>query len=98
MLALADRNGYVGASVPGLAHAAGVSISDVEAALKKFLSPDPHSRSKEFEGRRIEEADRGWNLLNYARFREMRDDEARREYWRLRQREVRARAKDKDRS
>lgn len=96
MLAMADRNGYVAAAIPGLAARARVSVEATERALAKFLAPDPYSRSKEFEGRRIEETDRGWNLLNYERFRDMRDEEARRAYERERKREQRRRAREKD--
>lgn len=70
MLALADRDGYVGASVPGLAKAAGVSVDVTEAALDKFGQPDPQSRSQEREGRRIEEAPGGWRILTYQKHRE----------------------------
>jgi hypothetical protein len=90
LLALADRHGYVGASVPGLATAARVPIPKVEEALAKFMAPDPYSRSKEHEGRRIAEADRGWSLLNYQRFRDMRDEETRRAYERERKRQQRS--------
>ena len=89
MLAMADRHGYVGASVPGLAHRARVSVESTEAAIAKFLSPDPYSRSQDYEGRRIEEADRGWILLNYGRYRDMRDEEVRKEYERARKRKQR---------
>jgi hypothetical protein len=86
MLAMADRDGYVGASVIGLARLAGVPIEDAKRAIDKFLAPDENSRSKEHEGRRIEVADRGWNILNYSRFRNMRDEESRRSYERERKR------------
>ena len=91
MLAMADRNGYVGASVPGLANRARVTVEECAAALEKFASPDVYSRSQEHGGRRIETADRGWVLLNYERFRDMRDEEARKEYERNRKRESRRR-------
>jgi hypothetical protein len=65
LLILCDTDGYVGAAVPGLARQAGVSVEECQAALEKFLSPDPHSRTKEHEGRRIAEADRGWRVLNF---------------------------------
>jgi len=94
MLALSDRNGYVGASIPGLAHQARVSNEAAEKAIQKFLNPDPYSRSPEFEGRRIELADRGWTLLNYQRFREMRDEEVRKEYERSRKADQRRRARE----
>ncbi len=90
MLALADRNGYVGASPGGLAALARVPPEKTKEALQKFLSPDPDSRSQEHEGRRIEVSDRGWILLNYDRFRDMRDEEARREYERKRKAAARA--------
>jgi hypothetical protein len=89
MLAMADRHGYVGASVPGLAARARVSVEACAAALDKFKASDKFSRSPEFEGRRVEDADRGWVLLNYERFRDMRDEEARKEYERNRKREQR---------
>lgn len=91
MLALADRHGYVGASIPGIASAAGVPLDKAAEAIAKFLAPDEWSRSKDFDGRRIEEADRGWTILNYERFRDMRDEEARKEYERNRKRESRKR-------
>lgn len=70
MLAMADRDGLVLASVPGLAHLARVSLSDTEAALARFSSPDPYSRSKLDEGRRIREVAGGWVLVTHALHRE----------------------------
>lgn len=71
MLALADQNGEVQASVPGLARLAGVSIADAETALAKFLGPDTYSRTPDNEGRRIAKIDGGWELLNHAKYRRM---------------------------
>lgn len=70
MLALADRHGVVEASVPGLADAARVDLAECVAALERLHAPDQWSRSKEFEGRRIETIDGGWRLLNYAKYRD----------------------------
>lgn len=70
MMAMKDRRGVVEASVPGLAKRAGVTREQAEEALSCFLSPDPDSRSKEFEGRRIEEVDGGWILLNHSKYRD----------------------------
>lgn len=69
MLAMADRDGYVGASVPGLAVLARVPIESVIIALESFTSPDQWSRTKDHDGRRIEEVDGGWSLLNYDKYR-----------------------------
>jgi hypothetical protein len=76
MLAMADRNGEIQASIPGLARLAGVPIPDCEEALAKFIAPDRYSRTPDDEGRRIEKIEGGWALLNHAKYREMasRDD------------------------
>lgn len=71
MLAIADQNGEVHASIPGLARIAGVEVSDVESAIAKFLSPDEYSRTVDNEGRRIAVIDGGWELLNHAKYRRM---------------------------
>jgi hypothetical protein len=80
MLAMSDRLGRVSGSIPGLAAMARVSVDATRRALDKFLSPDPDSRSKEVEGRRIEVIDGGWRLINYKKYREMRDEEERKQY------------------
>jgi len=80
MLAMANRNGNVMASVPGLARRATVSLEACENALSKFLAPDKYSRTPDQEGRRIEVIEGGWHLLNYVKYREMRDEDARKEY------------------
>jgi hypothetical protein len=79
MLALADKNGEVQASIPGLARIAGVSVSDCETAIGKFLSPDPYSRTTDDEGRRIEPIEGGWVLINHAKYREMASRDEQRE-------------------
>lgn len=65
MLILCDTDGYVGASIPGIARAAGVTLTEAEDAIRKLSGPDPHSRTKKDDGRRIVEADRGWRILNF---------------------------------
>lgn len=79
LLAMADRKGRVFASIPGLAHRARIKVEEAQDAITRFLSPDPFSRTKDHEGRRIEEIDGGWRLLNYLKFRQLRDEEAAKE-------------------
>lgn len=102
MLAMADRDGLVSASVPGLAHMARVSLPQVEAALATFLAPDPYSRTPDNDGRRIEAAPGGWRLLNHGMYRQRVDAEVRRERKREWDRQHRpsghARAKQSDES
>ncbi len=79
MLAMADPYGSVQASVPGLAKAAGVTLTQCEDALALLLAPDPYSRSKEADGRRIEVISGGWELINYNRYRKLKSIEQERE-------------------
>lgn len=79
MMAMADRDGVVSSSVPGLVDRARVTRPEAEDALSLFLSPDPDSRTEQFDGRRIEKVDGGWRLLNYEKYREMQSADDRRE-------------------
>lgn len=79
MLAMADQAGNVYGSVPGLARRANVSLQEVEVALASFMSPDPYSRTKDEDGRRVEEIDGGWRLINHAKYRSIRGADERRE-------------------
>lgn len=75
MLAMASKDGEVEASVPGLAKAAGVSLAECEQALALLSAPDPYSRSKVREGRRIEAIDGGWWLVNHKEYRDRMERE-----------------------
>ena len=83
MLAMADANGFVFASLPGLADVARVTADECREALACLSSPDLDSRSKEKEGRRIEGIDGGWFLINHEKYRKLRSSEDRREQVRL---------------
>lgn len=76
MLAMADHRGRVWASTPGLANRARIPVEDARIAIQTFLEPDDDSRSKENEGRRIEEIDGGWRLINHEKYRALRDEES----------------------
>lgn len=80
MLAMADAKGNVYGAVPGLARRANVTLQEVEAALESFRNPDPYSRTKEADGRRVEDIDGGWRLINHGKYGAIRDAEERREY------------------
>jgi hypothetical protein len=76
MLAMADCRGIVEGSIPGLADLARVTIDECKSALLCFMSPDEYSRTKDHEGRRIEEIDGGWRILNHKNFRDKARDRA----------------------
>ena len=90
MLAMADKNGIVEASIPGLADLAHVSIDNCKRALADLQAPDEYSRTKDEEGRRIFEEDGGWRLINHAKYRAKMSSDDRREYNRKKQAEYRA--------
>lgn len=72
LLAMADAEGLVKASVSGVARRAAVTRKEAEAAIKVLLSPDKDRPDQEHEGRRLELVDGGWSVLNYQKYREIR--------------------------
>lgn len=93
LLAMANAEGRVDASVPGLADLARVSVEECAGAIMVLCAPDEWSRSKEHDGRRIQPIDGGWMILNYVKYRENRDAEIRR----VQNREAQARFRDRNR-
>jgi len=90
LLALRDHRHIVEASIPGLAGLARVTVDECREAIAKFQEPDPDSRSPEHDGRRIEKVEGGWKILNGEKYRRKMNEDERREYNRIKQREVRA--------
>ena len=91
MLAMAGEDGIAHAAVPGLAHMSGLTLVETERALEDLCGPDKFSRTKDHEGRRVEEVDEGWLILNHAKYRAKMGADERREYKRLKQAEYRKR-------
>lgn len=94
MLALRDKYHTVQASIPGLADAAKVTLDECKDALEHLSSPDPYSRSKESEGRRIEPCEGGWYIINAEKYRNKMTLDERNEYQRIKQREYRKKKKE----
>lgn len=84
MLAMANKDGIVEATIPGLADRARIPLKDCEVALTRFQQPDKYSWSREKEGRRIEVTDGGWFLINHSKYRDLLSKEDQREKTRLR--------------
>lgn len=96
MLAMADKNGVVEASIPGLANIANVTVEECERAINAFLAPDRWSRTPDHEGRRIEAIYGGWRLLNHGLYRAKADSEERAEYKREWDRKNRKKSSDSE--
>jgi len=88
-----DRKQMIRAPIPGLAHAARLTIDETEAALKELSSPDKYSQSREHEGRRILRMEDGWWVVNGEKYRDLLTPEDRRAYKAQKQREYRAKKK-----
>ena len=91
MLAAADQFGRVEASVPGLAVFANVSLDLCQDALDRLSAPDTWSRNKTQNGKRIEDIEGGWRIINHGHYRNKLSADERREYNRVKQREYRQR-------
>jgi hypothetical protein len=80
-----------------IAEEVGLSVEQVRAALDELESPDPESRSPECDGKRIIRLDEhrswGWVVVNYTKYRAIRDEDDRREQNRLAQQRWRAKYK-----
>lgn len=81
----------VRASIPGLAKRAGVTIEQCLEALEIFKAPDPYSRIKDNEGRKIEETREGWLILNGAEYQRRMSEDDIRAAWREQKARERAR-------
>lgn len=70
----------------------GCTIDDVEEALGYLCRPDPHSRNKEYEGRRlVKEGEFQYFVPSHEYYSRITSEEQRREYNRIKQTEHRAR-------
>jgi hypothetical protein len=89
LLAHCDKLGCVDMHPRAIAEEVGLSPAQVRAALDELEAPDSESRSPENEGRRIVRLDAhrawGWTVVNYAKYRAIRDEDDRREQNRLSQ-------------
>ncbi len=69
LLAMADPDGLVESTAPGIARRAGISLDATRKALSIFEAPDPDSKNPSHDGKRIERVSGGYQLLNYAAYR-----------------------------
>lgn len=88
MIILANVDGVVDMSPHALHGRTGIPLDIIEEGLTALEAPDPHSRTKEFDGRRIERLDAhrdwGWILLNYQKYRNLASQDEKREADRVR--------------
>jgi len=97
LLVLADSTGAVDMTLEAISRRTNVPITEVSKYINELCQPDKLSRSKLHEGKRLIplDVDRewGWQIVNYGHYRGLRDEEARRTYFRTAQRKYRAKQK-----
>jgi hypothetical protein len=100
LLAHCDKEGHVDVHPRAIAEEVGLTIEQVRATLLELEGPDEESRTPDEGGRRIIRLDEhrawGWRVVNYVKYREIKNEEDRRESNRLAQ--ARWREKNKAKS
>ena len=83
LLARCDSEGFVDEHPRVIASLTGIPLDRVETALRALEAPDDESRTPDLNGRRIMLRDDhrswGWSIVNYAKYRAIRDEEVRKE-------------------
>lgn len=93
LLATCDKEGMVDKHYRAIAEEVGLTIEEVKASILILESPDPESRSHELDGARIVRMDEhrewGWKIVNYLKYRAIREEDDRREQNRISQQRFR---------
>jgi hypothetical protein len=97
LLVLADKHGEVDMTLDAISRRTNVPEDQVRHYIAELCQPDPLSRSQLEEGKRLipldPKRDWGWVIVNYQHYRRIRDEEARRSYFREIKRKYRANKK-----
>ena len=95
LLIVADPTGVVDMTLEALQRRLNVPIDMLTSAMSALSAPDPNSRSKVDEGRRIVLLDPtrswGWQIVNFDTYHKMKDENGRREQNRINQQQHRER-------
>ena len=97
LLVLAEIDGVVDMTPEAISARTRIPLDMVTRFLAELSQPDPRSRSPENDGRRIvlldEHRDWGWQIVNYAVYRQIASEEQRREKTKTRVRKYRIKSK-----
>lgn len=90
-----QRNGSIELNPRMLASIIGMAEDEARATIAKLCDPDPESRNKEHEGRRlVREGEYLYTVTGYPIYSKILNESDRREYFKLKKRESRARVKE----
>lgn len=74
LLHMRDKNGHVDVTPQYIHNVTGIPMPDLMACIERFTSPDPASRTKGEDGRRMRLIDPnrpwGWQIINHQLYRE----------------------------
>jgi len=92
MLAISDATGHVIGTDVAIARRINMPAPLFIRCVKRLQLPDEDSNSKEEEGRRLipSQGERGYKIVNYQSYRDIRDEDERREYMRTYMQQYRA--------
>ncbi len=97
LIVLADYEGFVDMTAEAISRRTIIPLEIIKEGIKVLEQPDPQSRDSTNEGRRIERIsdnrEWGWKILNYIKYRQIRNADERRAYMREHMREKRAKEK-----
>jgi hypothetical protein len=100
MLILCDPTGTIDMTAEAIARRTTIPIDVITTGIAALEAPDAESRMSNDEGRRIVRLDDhrswGWQIVNFVHYRNLRDEDARREYQRDLMRKRRAKANGAD--
>jgi hypothetical protein len=86
LLVLANRHGDVDMTLSAISRITNVPLDIVSHSIEVLCHPDSESRTKICEGRRLtlldDHRDWGWKIVNFEAYNAMRNEDARREYFR----------------
>ncbi len=96
LLLCSDAKGFVMMTPTAIARRIGTTVEEVEWGLSELEKPDPHSKTPDYEGRRIMRLDGvgyGWLIINYESYRALKDGDQMREATKQRVKRFREKAK-----
>lgn len=98
LLILADRDGFIDMTQEAIAARTRMPLEMVNNAINLLTEPDKKSRTPDQDGRRLIPIDPrrgwGWKIVNYERYRNIRDENDRKSYMRNYMREYRKKELD----
>lgn len=86
LVILADKHGVVDMTAEAIARRTTIPLDVIKIGIVELEQPDDASRTPDEDGRRIvrlaETRDWGWRIVNYIKYRTLRNEDERREYHR----------------